>query len=1175
MESTAMLRSIARTSSSALLLLCLSLNLGMSAARADDGDEIEKLWEQILALKEAGKERDVLPVAQRMLKLAERSYADQPTVLGPCLEFVAGAYEDRDQIAEAETRFQKLLAYREKELGPDHADVARTLKDLSRIAQHQGRLAEAEVLAKRALDINAKHPGKDSEDYSGSLNRLASLSLAQGRFADSESYFLQCLELEKKLYGPESMDAAKMLHNYAVMLSDWGRYADAEKQGRLALAIMEKQLGPDHPVLANSLNSLGGLAQIRGDFAEAERLIRRAMELRKRALGPESTAYAHSLNNLGNLHLRLNRFAEAKDFYERSVAIQEKALGPNHPEVADALNNFGSFHHSLARMPEAEQLFRRSLAIREAAYGPQHEAVAQALHNLGACAADLGRLADAEAFYKRALAIREKVLGPNHTELALTITNLANTLRAQGRKEEAEPLLLQALEIRRKALGDESPVVADSWSILSSFYLEDGRVEEAEDLARKVLAVRQKTLGDDNVETIGALSDLGRVFVEQNRYAEAQQSFQQGLDALEKTFGPDHPQVAFGLNELANLHFEQDQFAAAEPFLDRAIQILERAQAHPAIQFWQYDTRAQIAWKDGRKSEAIADLRRAMDLAEQIRSQTSGAAHERATGFAQYAKCFERMLNFQLELGDVTEALAAIERARARGLLDDMNAAGLDLLAGRSSAERAALQEQELQLKSRIAQIEEEARAAPPEKRSQIEGLASDARAALYEFYRDQRSTSPVYRNLLSVGATPLRLRQLQRSLADNSGVMLIYYIGEDAGYLLTVLGDAAQLHKLELSAEQAELLGVDAGPLTQKRIEQIISGTDTLPGVVSQLANSRDATPPLEALHVLWQTLIPPTIREQLVAAKFQRLIVIPDGPLALLPFETLVVETSPQPKYLLDVGPPTMYAPSATVFINLATTPKDPSRQTQEPLLTVADPAYQRGAKPKQVTKKPQPKPDTVASLSAGSRYAGSGGDLAPLPFSAQEARWLMQNFQKHDQSSISLLGAQATEAAVRQKLAGHPIIHFACHGLTDQRYGNFFGALAFTPGQTNDPADDGFLTLPEIYELDLKDCELAILSACQTNYGPQQQGEGVWTLSRGFLVAGTRRVVASNWLVDDEAAASLISYFASGFAAQRQSGQADYATALHAAKRWVRQQDKWSSPYFWGTFELIGPQ
>ena len=74
------------------------------------------------------------------------------------------------------------------------------------------------------------------------------------------------------------------------------------------------------------------------------------------------------------------------------------------------------------------------------------------------------------------------------------------------------------------------------------------------------------------------------------------------------------------------------------------------------------------------------------------------------------------------------------------------------------------------------------------------------------------------------------------------------------------------------------------------------------------------------------------------------------------------------------------------------------------------------------------------------------------------------------------------------MRGGYAGRRMVHLACHGLADQAYGNFFGALALTPGaDPNNPADDGFLTLAEIYDLNLKDCELAILSACETNYGP----------------------------------------------------------------------------------------
>jgi CHAT domain-containing protein len=114
-----------------------------------------------------------------------------------------------------------------------------------------------------------------------------------------------------------------------------------------------------------------------------------------------------------------------------------------------------------------------------------------------------------------------------------------------------------------------------------------------------------------------------------------------------------------------------------------------------------------------------------------------------------------------------------------------------------------------------------------------------------------------------------------------------------------------------------------------------------------------------------------------------------------------------------------------------------------------------------------------------------------------------------------------------------------------------------------------------MPEIYELNLKGCELAILSACETNYGPQQQGEGTWALSRGFLIAGARRVVASNWVVDDAAAASLIGNYAALLAAEKPDQRLDHAHELQTAKRAIRGEERWRSPYYWSSFVLIGPR
>jgi CHAT domain-containing protein len=154
----------------------------------------------------------------------------------------------------------------------------------------------------------------------------------------------------------------------------------------------------------------------------------------------------------------------------------------------------------------------------------------------------------------------------------------------------------------------------------------------------------------------------------------------------------------------------------------------------------------------------------------------------------------------------------------------------------------------------------------------------------------------------------------------------------------------------------------------------------------------------------------------------------------------------------------------------------------------------------------------------------------------------------------------------------------VHLAAHGLVDQQYQNLFGALALTPPenfQTATTENDGFLSLFEIYGLPLKNCELVVLSACQTNVGPDRPLEAGSTMARAFLAAGARRVVCSHWDVDDESTAELIGAFAASIGQSLRARQEpNYAIALADARKYVRNQPKWSSPYHWAPFVLIGP-
>ncbi|MES1213713.1 MAG: CHAT domain-containing tetratricopeptide repeat protein [Singulisphaera sp.] len=1159
-----------------LLILCL-LSTAPNTARATEGEELDQLMLKVHQLIANDKYREAEPLARQFVQRVERSpnaNIRSPKIIALALGYLGESLYFQKKTAEAEKHQRRALALCEKGLGEDDPATAEAQGDLARTLTATSRFAEAEDLFKRAIATQEKK-SQDPEirDKLGdTYKNLAGLYADLNRFAEAEPLYKRSIAIFKELQGEDDLHAARITHNLAILYSEMGRLEESERLEHEALAVMEKRLGPNDPQLSYIINSLALRAEERNNYAEAEKLLQRTVALASQKNGPDDIEVASCYNNFGNLYTRWGKYRDAKENFERALAIEEKALGPNSLDVATVLNNLSVVYLDLGRLPEAEQLLRRALKIQEAVLGEFHGATAHSLTNLGAIYATQGRYAEAEALHKRALAVREKVFGPDHPGVALSAYNLAHIYHRAGRNAEAEPLVKRSLAIRRKAYGEEHRDVASSLIALSSFYSDSGRYEEADAALQTALRIQEKLLGPDHESVASTFVSIAAIRRHQQCYDEAESLAKKALAITEKALGGNHADCAFTCSSLAETYLEQERFADAEPLLDRGIQLTERGHVYPSLQCALYEMRAKVAWHDKRASDALNDLRRAMEIAEQMRGQASGAAHERAASFSQYASAFELMVRWQAELGDVSEALSAIERGRARGLLDDMQAAGVDLQAGRSTAEREQLAQRELDLKSRIGELEKEVDNAPPEKRAAQEKLLADAREALYEFNRDQRSTSPVYRSLLTVGANPVRLRQLQRTLSDTQGLMLIYALSDEDAFVLVVRGDTARLEKLQLTDQQALALAVEAGPLSRKRLDEALAGVKDRPGVIPQLSHSRAGAAPVAALSGLWEALIPEQERNELTSGHFERLIVVPDGPLSLLPFETLVVENSARPKYLLDLGPALFYAPSATVLFNLSEERKSAEDRTKEPLLTVADPNYPQTAVAMKRGAAPAKAP---VELTAKARYAGLGGTLNRLPYTGQESRWLAKSFQEHGLTALALLGAQATEAAVRQQVVGREIIHLACHGLTDQEHANFFGALALTPNKPSDPADDGFLTLPEIYELNLKGCELAILSACETNYGPQQQGEGVWALSRGFLVAGSRRVVASNWLVDDEAAASLISYFAAGIAQQQAKGEkVDYARALQEAKRWVRKQAKWQSPYYWATFELIGP-
>jgi CHAT domain-containing protein len=158
-----------------------------------------------------------------------------------------------------------------------------------------------------------------------------------------------------------------------------------------------------------------------------------------------------------------------------------------------------------------------------------------------------------------------------------------------------------------------------------------------------------------------------------------------------------------------------------------------------------------------------------------------------------------------------------------------------------------------------------------------------------------------------------------------------------------------------------------------------------------------------------------------------------------------------------------------------------------------------------------------------------------LPDLPGAAAEARAVARLY-----GVAALVGADATEQAVRERLPGAAVVHLAAHGLVDAE-SPLASSVLLASGQQ--------LTVAELVSVRLQ-AELVVLSACHTGAGRPLGGDELLGLGRALLASGARSAVVSLWPVDDLATAVLMVRFHS----LRLAG-ASTAEALRSAATWLR--------------------
>jgi CHAT domain-containing protein len=270
-----------------------------------------------------------------------------------------------------------------------------------------------------------------------------------------------------------------------------------------------------------------------------------------------------------------------------------------------------------------------------------------------------------------------------------------------------------------------------------------------------------------------------------------------------------------------------------------------------------------------------------------------------------------------------------------------------------------------------------------------------------------------------------------------------------------------------------------------------------------------------LALAHRLYERLIQPL---EPVFVGHDRLAIVPDGPLYLVPFAALVSElprgkgSYGEARYLID-HVEVRYLPS-TQFLGATV------HQGGEALRVLAVEGNAPGAEQEVVLMR-----------------AALGGLRVDV-----------------------LTAGAATKSAVFAAAAGHSVLHFAVHAVADGR-----DPLASHLRLTSESRSEGYLHLNEIARARWP-VQLVVLSACETLDGPVYNGEGMMGLARAFLEGGAHTVVATGWPIGATSADLMGEFY------RHIARGSTPVSALRAAQLALRHAPATSHPFYWASFVTI---
>ncbi|HSK28590.1 MAG TPA: CHAT domain-containing tetratricopeptide repeat protein, partial [Candidatus Limnocylindria bacterium] len=883
---------------------------------------------------------------------------------------------------------------------------------------------------------------------------------------------------------------------------------------------------------AMTLTNMGTLYNLRNEPQKAFAHLDEALSV-WRAIGDRHLE-ATTLLIKGGVYNARGEPHKAFDSYSLALPVM-RAAGDQGGEGVTFLQ-IGNFYRLVGEPQKALDHFTQGLRLVRAVGHRRNEATI--LNNMGTVYNLLGEPQKALHYFDQALPLVRLVHDPRVE--AATLTNMGHVYHLLGEPKKALEHLDQALTVARNNSDRkmEAAVLTHTGTAYSSL----GDERKAAEYLERALQLRV-AVSDRQGEAI-TLNHFGRAF---GLWRHPQKALEYSDKAL-----PIWRAVGDRNGEVAALY----GMARAESDLGN----LNRASA---------------------KTEA------ALAIINSLRTKVA-SRYLRASYFASVQDIYKLHIDLLMRLhrrqpanGFDVAAWKAYEQARARSLIDMLAEAGDDirqgvdpaLLARERSLQQMLNAEADRQMRIFGGQHKEEDAGAV---RRKIEELLTQLLAVEAEL----KAQSPRYAALTQ--PAPLGLKEIQAAVTDDSTLLLEYSLGEERSYLWAVTATSFSSYELppraaietaarrcyELLTARNQFVKFETAAEKRERIQQA------------------DAEYP-HAAAALSKMLLGP------VAGQLgqKRLLVVPDGALEYLPFAALTV-----PGQTATAHPqgPRRSRPSAMQFVPLMVrheVTSIPSASTlavlrrefdgrapaEKVVAVFADPVFDKADERiagESSSGAPRTEPlagatETIAGsdVKDAAQFSDGALPLVRLPYSRQEAEAILALAPATGRKAA--LGFAANRAAaMSEELIKYRIIHFATHSFLDSTHPEL-SAIALSMLDRQGRPQNGFLRSHEVFNLRLG-AELVVLSGCRTGLGKEVKGEGLYGMTRGFMYAGSKRVLVSLWDVQDQATARLMSDFYRGLLGPKRSSA---AAALRAAQIAIWREGRWQAPYYWAGFVLQG--